>query len=89
MPYQLIDNQELISKFGKNEVDTVRTEVQVAVLTNRINYLTEHFKINPKDHHGRRGLLKLVGRRRRLLKYLSDRDIEKYRKLISELGLRR
>lgn len=89
MTYQLVDNRELITKFGKNDSDTGRTEVQVAVLTNRINYLTEHFKTNPKDHHGRRGLLKLVGRRRRLLRYLAGRNIEKYRKLITELGLRR
>ena len=89
MTYQLVDNRELITKFGKNDNDTGRTEVQIAVLTNRINYLTEHFKTNPKDHHGRRGLLKLVGKRRRLLRYLTGRNIEKYRKLIAELGLRR
>lgn len=89
MTYQLVDNRELITKFGKNDSDTGLTEVQIAVLSNRINYLTEHFKTNPKDHHGRRGLLKLVGRRRRLLRYLSGRSIEKYRKLIAELGLRR
>ncbi len=89
MSYQLIDSKEIIKRFGKTDTDTGRTEVQVAVLTNRINYLTEHFKLNPKDHHGRRGLLKLVGRRRRLLKYLAGRDIKRYRKLIGELGLRR
>lgn len=89
MTYQLINNDELVTKFGRTENDCGRTEVQVAVLTNRINYLTEHFKEHPKDHHGRRGLLKLVGRRRRLLRYLSRKDVEKYRELITELGLRR
>jgi len=89
MTYQLVDNKELIDKFGRNESDTGRTEVQVAVLTNRINYLTEHFKIHSKDHHSRRGLLKLVGRRRRLLRYLAGKNIDRYRKLIAELGLRR
>ena len=84
-----IDNQELIERFGKTSKDTGRTEVQVAVLTNRINYLTEHFKEHRKDHHGRRGLLKLVGRRRRLLNYLAGRDPVRYRQLIEELGLRK
>lgn len=89
MTYQLIDNSKLIKKFGKTEDDCGRTEVQVAILTNRINYLTEHFKEHRKDHHGRRGLLKLVGRRRRLLRYLSMKDVGKYRSLIADLGLRR
>lgn len=89
MTYQLIDNKELINKFGKNDRDTGRTEVQVAILSNRINYLTEHSKSNPKDFHSRRGLLKLVGRRRRLLDYLNDRDPVRYRTLIEQLGLRR
>ncbi len=89
MTYKLIDNRELVEKFGKNNHDTGRTEVQVAVLTNRINYLTEHFKEHTKDHHSRRGLLKLVGRRRRLLKYLAGRDPVRYRQLIEQLGLRR
>ena len=89
MSAELVDNKELIGKFGKKEQDTGRTEVQVAILTNRINYLTDHFKQNPKDHHSRRGLLKLVGKRRRLLNYLAERDIERYRTVISELGLRR
>jgi small subunit ribosomal protein S15 len=89
MSAELVDNKELIGKFGKSDQDTGRTEVQVAILTNRINYLTEHFKQNPKDHHSRRGLLQLVGKRRRLLKYLADRDIERYRTLIANLGLRR
>jgi len=81
--------QELIANYGTNAVDTGRTEVQVAVITSRINELTDHFKTHPKDHHSRRGLLKLVGRRRRLLKYLSDRDVMRYRSLIDRLGLRR
>ena len=89
MSAELVDNKELIGKFGQNDQDTGRAEVQVAILTNRINYLTEHFKQNPKDHHSRRGLLQLVGKRRRLLNYLASRDIERYRSLISELGLRR
>ncbi|MFH0765200.1 MAG: 30S ribosomal protein S15 [Calditrichota bacterium] len=89
MSEELISNAELIKKFGKNEQDTGLTEVQVAILSNRINYLTEHFKQHKKDHHGRRGLLKLVGRRRRLLDYLNDRDPNRYRHVIQELGLRR
>lgn len=89
MVYDLIDNQELIKKYGDNDKDTGKTEVQVAVLTNRINYLTEHFKVHKKDHHGRRGLLRLVGRRRRMLNYLANNDINAYRNLIKELGLRR
>lgn len=83
------ENLDLITKFGTNDKDTGKTEVQVAILTNRINYLTEHFKQNRKDHHGRRGLLKLVGRRRRLLKYLDSRNPARYRSVIKELGLRR
>lgn len=86
---ELQSNQALIEKFGKNPADCGLTEVQVAILTNRINYLTEHFKHNPKDHHGRRGLLKMVGKRRRLLRYLDATDPARYRKIIEELGLRR
>ncbi len=89
MVYELIDNQELITQFGNDDNDTGRTQVQVAILSNRINYLTEHFKKHRKDHHGRRGLLRLVGRRRRLLNYLADRDVLAYRSLIKDLGLRR
>ena len=81
--------QELISKFGQNPQDTGRTEVQIALLTKRIEHLTEHFKVHRKDHHSRRGLLKLVGQRRRLLDYLIRSDIEKYRGLIKDLGIRR
>ncbi len=81
--------KELIKKFGKNEKDSGKTEVQVAILSDRINYLTQHFKTHSKDHHSRRGLLKLVGQRRRLLDYLVKKDINRYRELIKELGLRR
>lgn len=80
---------EIIKKFGKNDSDTGRTEVQVALISHRILDLTEHLKIHKDDHHSRRGLLKLVGQRRRLLNYLSQKDINRYRELIQELGLRR
>jgi small subunit ribosomal protein S15 len=81
--------QELVAKFGDNEGDTGKTEVQVALLTERINELTEHLRSHRKDHHSRRGLLMLVGRRRRFLNYLQRSDLERYRTLIRELGLRR
>ncbi|HHM01691.1 MAG TPA: 30S ribosomal protein S15 [Caldithrix abyssi] len=81
--------KELIQKFGDNENDTGKTEVQIALLTERIKYLTEHLKTHKKDHHSRRGLLKLVGQRRRLLRYLTKVDIMRYRNVIKELGLRR
>ncbi len=81
--------QELIVKFGGNEANTGAAEVQIALLTARINDLQGHFKANPKDHASNRGLLKMVGQRRRLLKYVRNNDIEKYRKLIAELGLRK
>ena len=77
-----------IEKYRAHETDTGSTRVQVAVLTDRINYLTEHFRTHRKDHHGRRGLLKMVGQRRRLLDYLKRTDVESYRQLIQELGLR-
>ena len=80
---------ETIGKYKRHEGDTGSPEVQVALLTDRINLLTEHFKIHQKDHHSRRGLLKLVGQRRRLLDYLKKKDLEKYRKMIKELNLRR
>lgn len=80
---------DIIKKYGKKENDTGETAVQVAMLTQRINELTEHFKTHKKDHHSRRGLLKLVGQRRRLLDYLIKKDIEQYRSLIKELGIRR
>lgn len=80
---------EIIKKHGRNDKDTGATSVQIALLTERINELTEHFKTHKKDHHSRRGLLKLVGQRRRLLDYLKRKDLETYRKLIEELGIRR
>jgi small subunit ribosomal protein S15 len=81
--------QELVGKFGKSDTDTGSAEVQIAIMTTRINELTEHLKVHKKDHHSRRGLLSLVGRRRRLLQYLQRKDLESYRKLIGDLGLRR
>ncbi len=81
--------QELIVKFGGDEKNTGAAEVQIALLTARINDLQNHFKANPKDHASNRGLLKMVGQRRRLLKYIKNNDIEKYRSLIAELGLRK
>jgi len=81
--------QELIERFGDSPQDTGKAEVQVALLTERINQLTEHLRSHRKDHHSRRGLLMLVGRRRRLLNYLQRDDLERYRSVIRELGLRR
>lgn len=80
---------ELIAKFGKTPEDTGSTQVQVALLTARINDLTAHLKVNQKDHHSRRGLLKMVGQRRGLLEYLKKTDINEYRALIEKLGLRK
>ena len=81
--------QELVDKYGRTEGDTGSAEVQVAMLTERVNELTEHLRAHPKDHHSRRGLLMLVGKRRRLLRYLESSDLERYRALVAELGLRR
>jgi len=81
--------QDIINKFGESDKDTGKTEVQVALITERIKYLTEHLKTHKKDHHSRRGLLKLVGQRRRLLRYLTKVDIMRYRAVIKELGIRR
>jgi small subunit ribosomal protein S15 len=83
------EKQEIIGKHGRAEADTGSAQVQIALLTKRINDLTEHLRRHVKDHHSRRGLLKLVGRRRRLLNYLQRKDLEGYRALIKELGLRR
>lgn len=80
---------ELVGKFRTHESDTGSPEVQVALLSERITYLTEHFKSHKKDHHSRRGLLKLVGQRRRLLDYLKGKDTERYKKLIDGLGIRK
>lgn len=85
----LTPKAEIVAKHGKSDTDTGSPEVQIALLTNRIQHLTEHLKSHAKDHHSRRGLLMLVGRRRRLLDYLRDIDVERYRALIAELGLRR
>jgi small subunit ribosomal protein S15 len=80
--------QELVGKYGRSENDTGSAEVQIALLTERINELTEHLRSHTKDHHSRRGLLMLVGKRRRLLQYLERSDLERYRSLVAELGLR-
>ena len=89
MPLTQERKQELIEKFGDSPTDTGKTEVQVALLSERINQLTDHLRTHRKDHHSRRGLLMLVGRRRRFLNYLQRQDLERYRSLIRELGLRR
>jgi len=81
--------REIIDRFKLNEKDTGSSEVQIALLSSRIKYLTDHFKVHKKDHHSRRGLLKLVGQRRRLLNYLKKKDVAKYQTLIKELGIRR
>ena len=81
--------QEIVGKFGANGADTGSPQVQIALLTQRINELTEHLRTHKHDHHSRRGLLKLVGQRRRLLNYFQKKDLEGYRALIKELGLRR
>lgn len=83
------DKQEIVKEFGKNETDTGSTEVQIALLSSRIKLLTEHFKTHKHDHHSRRGLMKLVGSRRRLLEYLKKKDINQYRELIKRLGIRK
>jgi small subunit ribosomal protein S15 len=89
MTLQKDDKTSIISEYQTHEGDTGSAEVQVALLTARINQLTEHLKQHKKDHHSRRGLLMMVGQRRRLLNYLSKRDIERYRSVVSRLGLRR
>lgn len=81
--------QALIKEFQLHETDTGSPEVQIAILTNKITYLTEHLKQHPKDHHSRRGLLKMVGHRRSLLTYVKSKDVERYRKIITVLGIRR
>jgi small subunit ribosomal protein S15 len=80
---------DLINTYRVHDADTGSPEVQIALLSNRISYLTEHFKTHAKDHHSRRGLLKLVGRRRRLLDYLKQVDVERYRSIIDKLGIRK
>ena len=83
-----IDREAVIQKYQLHESDRGSARVQVALLTERINYLTGHFRDHPKDHHSRRGLLKMVGQRRRLLDYIRKNDLEQYRQLITDLGLR-
>ena len=83
-----MEKQEIINKFKLSENDTGSVQVQVALLTERINHLTEHLKTNKKDNHSRRGLLMMVGKRKGFLQYLKDRDIEAYRKIIADLGIR-
>lgn len=80
---------ELIQAYGRKEGDTGSPEVQIAILTERINELTEHLKVNQKDHHSRRGLLKMVGKRRGLLDYIKENDVNEYRALIEKLGIRK
>lgn len=84
-----VQKKEIVKKYGENEKDSGKAEVQVAIITERIKYLTEHLKTHKKDHHSRRGLLKLVGQRRRLLRYLTKTDIMRYREVIKDLGIRR
>lgn len=82
------DKTATVQKYRTSEKDTGSTRVQVAILTNRINFLTDHFRAHKKDHHSRRGLLKMVGKRKRLLSYMKRTDVDGYRKLVQELGLR-
>ena len=89
MAFETEKKQTIIEKFRLHESDTGSPEVQVALLSERIGYLTEHFKTHKKDHHSRRGLLKLVGQRRRLLDYLRSKSVDRYKVLISELGIRK
>ncbi len=89
MPLEPERKTEIIEKFRRHETDTGSPEVQIAILTDRINQLTQHFEVHKKDHHSRRGLMKLVGQRRRLLDYLKSKDINRYRVLIQDLGLRK
>ncbi|HTY37336.1 MAG TPA: 30S ribosomal protein S15 [Bacteroidota bacterium] len=89
MPISKEQKAEIVSKYGKNATDTGTPEVQIAILTSHINMLSPHLEGHKKDHHGRVGLLKLVGKRRRLLEYLSKKDINRYRKIIQELDIRK
>lgn len=89
MAQNSVKKKEIIEKFKTHDTDTGSSEVQIALLTDRIAYLTDHFQAHKKDHHSRRGLLKLVGQRRSLLNYLRNKDINKYRTLIKELGIRK
>ena len=89
MPITRDEKQQVIEQYGLNDKDSGSTEVQIALLTSRIQHLTEHLRTHKKDHHSRRGLLKMVGHRRRLLKYLKRKDLDGYRELLQKLGLRK
>ncbi len=89
MAFTTEEKKGLIEKYKQHEDDTGSPEVQIGLLTYRISYLTEHFKVHTKDHHSRRGLLMLVGKRRRLLNYVKNKDVKRYRMIVEELGLRR
>ena len=89
MVFTTEDKKQLIEQYKLHDTDTGSPEVQIGLLTHRISYLTEHLKIHKKDHHSRRGLLMLVGRRRRLLNYVKKNDVQRYRTIIETLGLRR
>ncbi len=89
MPLNSERKLEIIEEYKSHEKDTGSAEVQIAILSKRIDDLTEHLKVHSKDHHSRRGLLKMVGKRRRMLDYLKNKDVERYRSLIERLGLRR
>ena len=88
-PTNLPPKGDTIAKFRKHDTDTGSPEVQIALLTDRINHLTEHLKVHKKDNHSRRGLLKMVGKRRKMLDYLAKKDIERYRAIIAKLGIRK
>ncbi len=89
MPLSKESKNSIIEKFKLHEIDTGSPEIQIALLSKRIEYLTEHFKIHKKDHHSRHGLIKMVGKRRRLLDYLKKKDISRYKEIITQLGLRK
>ncbi|GBC63920.1 30S ribosomal protein S15 [Desulfonema ishimotonii] len=89
MVFTAEDKKQLVDKFKLHDTDTGSPEVQIGLLTHRISYLTEHLKVHKKDHHSRRGLLMLVGKRRRLLNYVKSKDVQRYRTIIETLGLRR
>jgi small subunit ribosomal protein S15 len=89
MPLNTDEKEKILKQYGKNEKDTGSTEVQISLITSRIKELTEHFKVHKKDHNSRRSLMKLVGRRRRLLKYLQRKDLDSYREILKNLELRK
>ncbi len=89
MTFTANQKKELIEKFKQHDSDTGSPEVQIAILTHRITYLTDHVKVHKKDHHSRRGLLMLVGKRRKLLNYVKNKDVNRYRRIIKSLGIRR